>query len=326
MKTRCLLLLSVVILPSLRAADVNVYALTKAQFLSQTSTAAPVLNVTNAFTFAAIIDPATATSVTSATLRLPDLTVRPFGPVPGVGPLGVAQQFNTEALLEAAFPTGGYLFTMNTVNDGVRTPTLNLPVSAYPNAPFIVNFAAAQAIDWTQAFAVQWQPFVGGGSSDYIQMTIRRTDGSQVFRTPDFGQTGALTGAATSATIPANTLVPGTTYRASVVFGDVQTPIDLTSYQPLSLNFVPGVRAFAKTTDFPIAAPGTKPALEIRKGAAADTYDLSWSADLGRTYSIVWTEDFVTWTPLTSVLADEATETVTDAPGVGVLARFYKVQ
>jgi hypothetical protein len=306
----------------LRAADVAFYGLTKAQFYAQSSTATPSLLPTGAHTFAALVDASAAGSVSSAVLRLPSLADVPFGPVSGVGALAVAQPFDTLAALDAAFPSGNYRFTINGVNDGTRTPTLNLGANAYPTTPQVTNFTAAQDIDWTQDFTVTWVPFAGGDAQDFIQLRITRSNGSLLFATPSFGQTGALTGTATSTSIPAGTFVPGRQYTATLAYGNVVT-INLTAYG--LFDFVPGVTAFARTTEFPMSAPGTPPQLVIAKGAAAGSYDLTWNADIGRAYDLRRSQDFVTWTRVALVTADATTETVTDTPAASVKARFYRL-
>lgn len=148
--------------PVLRAADVDLYAVTKVQAFEQTSTAAPTLLPAGAFIFGALVTPNTAASVTSATLRLPSLVVKPFGPTPGFGPLGASESFDSLAALTAVYGSGSYGFTINAVTDGTRTPTLSLTSSAYPNTPTVTNFTAAQDIDWTQDFTVTWGAYVGG--------------------------------------------------------------------------------------------------------------------------------------------------------------------
>lgn len=316
------LLCALLTVAPLRAADVSLYGITKAQFFDQTSAGAPVIQPTGAFTFAAVVDASAPGSVTSATLRLPSLVDVPLGPISGVGALAVAQQFNTETALDAAFGSGNYRFTINAVNDGTRTPTLSYPANSYPTTPQVTNFEAAQAIDWTQPFTLSWLPFAGGGGSDFIQLTIDRSDGSRLFSTPGYAQPNALNGTATSVTIPPNTFVPGRRYSATLAFGNVVN-IDLTSYG--FFLFVPGATAFAKTTRLPMASPGTTPLLQIAKGAIAGSYDLSWNADLGRTYDLRWSQDFVTWTRLTLVLADTTTETATDTPPANTPARFYRL-
>jgi hypothetical protein len=309
---------------ALRAADVDLYAVTKAQSFTQTSAAAPVLLPTGGFAFASIINAHTGTSVTSATLKLPDMMVKTFGPVPGVGSLAVVGTFNTEAALDAAFASGGYQFTINAVTDGTKTPTLNLGASNYPNTPTITNFAAAQDIDWTQDFTLTWGTFVSGGANDSIQLTIRRKNGTQLFATPSFGSPGVLSGTAASVVIPANTFVPGESYTATLYFGKIAS-VDLSSYLG-----VPGATAFIKTTEFPMKAPGTTPTITIRVGTAADSFDLTWNADIGRTYDLVRASDLsspvTTWTRLALVTATSTTETWSDTPGVGVTKRFYRLQ
>ena len=306
-----------------RAADVSVYALTKTQNFQQTSSAAPVLQATGGFSFGAIIDPATATSVTSATLRLPSATVVPFGPVPGFGPFAVAEAFDTQAAMDAEYGSGSYLFTIHAVSDGTKTPSLSLGAAAYPTTPRVTNFAAAQTIDWTQNFTLQWNAFAGGTSSDSIQLIILRKNGSTVFSTPTFGSTGALDGTATSTVIPANTLVPGETYSATLVFGNIIT-INIFAYGFLS--GVPGVTAFAKRTDFPMKAPGTTPKLQISKGVAAGSYDLTWNADIGRSYDLVRSQDLTTWTRVALITATASSITRTDTPAASVKFRFYRLQ
>jgi hypothetical protein len=312
------------------AADVDLYAVSKAQSFTQTSAAAPVLLPAGGYAFASIVSKHTSTSVSSATLKLPSLVVKAFGPVAGVGSFAVAQTFDTEAALDAEYSAGNYQFTINAVTDGTKTPTLNLPASAYPNTPTVTNFLAAQNIDWTQDFTLTWGTFVGGTGGllgDNIQVTIKRKNGTTLFATPQYGSAGALDGTATSVTIPANTFVPGESYTASLYFGNI-TNIDFTSYG--LLLGVPGVTAFIKTTEFPMKAPGTIPHLEIAKDITPGSYDLTWNADIGRTYDLVWTADLsptvVSWTRVALVTATATTETVTDTPSGSPAVRFYRLQ
>jgi hypothetical protein len=225
--------------------------------------------------------------------------------------------------MTAVFDSGNYTFTINAVNDGTRTPTLSFTGSSFPTTPQVTNFTAAQNIDWTQPFTVNWVAFAGGNSSDFIQLVIERSNGSELFSTPDFGQPGALDGTATSATIPAFTFTPGERYTATLTFGNVVT-INLTAYG--FLDFVPGVTAFARTNQFPMRAPGTTPTLQIARGAAAGAYDLSWNSDIGRTYDLVRSQDFVTWTRIALVTATGATTTRTDATAGALTAGFYRLQ
>ena len=314
------LLLAAGAVSALHAADVSVYAVIKSQGYEQISTAAPTALATGGFTFLSAISQTTTGSVISATLQLPSAVVKPFGPVPGYGPFAMTESFDTEAAMTAVYGIGLYGFTILTLNDGTRTPSQALGVSVYPNTPTIANFAAAQNIDWTQSFTLQWGAFTGGTAADTIQLIISRPNGTELFSTPQFGNPGALNGTATSAVIPANTLVPGVAYTATLIFGDIIT-LDFLSYPG-----VPGVTAFATTTRFPMKAPGTVPKLLISNGTAPGSFDLTWNADIGRTYDLVWSPDLASagWTRLFLVNATATTETRSDTPGV--TSRFYRLQ
>jgi len=304
------------------AADVSVYALTKTRGYQQASPAAPASLATGGFAFAGIVSPTTTSpaSVTGATLKLPSAVVKTCGPVPGFGPFAVVQAFDTQALLDGTYADGSYLFTIAAVNDGTKTPALTVNGDAYPNAPTVTNFTAAQSIDWTQPFTLQWGGFAGGTGTDTIQLLITRKDGTTLFSTPQFPNAGALNGTATSATIPAGTFVPGEPYTATLIFGKI-VGANLTSYPG-----VPGVSAYASTTEFPMKAPGTVPVLVISSGGTPGSFDLTWNADIGRTYDLVWSPDLVGWTRLFLVTASAATETQNDTPGTGVAKRFYRLQ
>ena len=72
---------------------------------------------------------------------------------------------------------------------------------------------ASQSVDPTQPFTLQWDPFTGGASTDYIVARV-----ANVWQSPDPGASNALIGTATSVTIPAGTLAPGNTYTGSIGF------------------------------------------------------------------------------------------------------------
>ena len=324
MKTLPLLLvLSLGGVAALPAADVTVYAVIKTQSFAQTATSAPALPLTAGFQFTSVISPATATSVTGGTLRLPSTVVKPFGPVPGFGSFAVEEKFDTLAAMNAVYASGNYAFTIHTQNDGTRTPTLAFTGSSFSSTPTVTNIADAQNIDWTQNFTLQWSPFTGSTSNNTVQVIITRSNGSQLFATPQFPASGALTSASTSVVIPANTFVPGETYTGTLAFANLAT-VNVFAYG--FFDGVPGVGAFIKTTEFPLTAPGTTPVLHIAQGTAARSLDLSWNSDLGRTYDLRRSQDFVTWTRVALVTSTAATTLRTDIPAIGVTSRFYRLQ
>lgn len=119
--------------------------------------------------------------------------------------------------LNTIFPSGNYVFNVSATASNQQV-TVNLPSTAPPNAPQAINYTAAQAIDPSQPFTLTWNTFTNGGSADWILFFITDRSGLTIFQTPDFGQSGALNGTATSFTIPAGTLPASSTNLADVVF------------------------------------------------------------------------------------------------------------
>lgn len=158
--------------------------------------------------------------VPSASVKLPNGTIQPF--TSSDGDFGILALYSSVAGLDAAYPAGSYTVTLNTAHNGTQVVTLPLPSSAFPNAPQLLNFAAAQAVDPTLAFQVNWNSFLGGGTNDFIQLQINTVStGDTVFQTPQPGESGALNGTSTSATTPANALSPGETYQANLLFARI---------------------------------------------------------------------------------------------------------
>src|SRR5213075_2671229 len=101
-------------------------------------------------------------------------------------------------------PQGTYTFTV----------AVTLPATmAQPNAPHVSNFTAGQTVSSSQPFTLTWDPFTGGTATDYVFVQV-----GNVWKTPTPGTTGALNGTATSVTIPAGTLQPGSTNDAFIYF------------------------------------------------------------------------------------------------------------
>jgi hypothetical protein len=192
--------------------DVNQCIVYKAQYYEQTNASTVTASTNVPFALGAFVDLTAPVTATNASLAGPgggavamDFEGDQFWKEAG---------FNTKAELDAAFFTGAYTFTINTVHDGTRTLPLTMPGDAYPNAPRISNYAAAQAINSAGSFTVNWDAFSGGTTNDFVRIYLEQLmpNGGwfqEVYGTPDYGEPGALTGANTSCVIPANTLPPG---------------------------------------------------------------------------------------------------------------------
>ncbi|HLH53587.1 MAG TPA: Ig-like domain-containing protein [Verrucomicrobiae bacterium] len=115
--------------------------------------------------------------------------------------------------LETNFPPGNYTFTVNGSASN-ETKVVAFPSSLMqPPAPHLANLLAANSVDATQPFTLQWDAFAGGTAMDYISAGLGTT-----WQSPIISSSNALNGTAVSVTIPAGTLAPGTTYNGSVGF------------------------------------------------------------------------------------------------------------
>jgi hypothetical protein len=186
----------------------------KIHFYDQTSAGAPTLEPEIPYFFTASTTLASNRTATGITLTTPP------GGVSNLTQNFVAPEnyflfgiYSNLTAFNAAFPAGNYVFNVmaSTSNQNV---TVNLPAGmTQPNAPHVANYAAAQAINPAQPFQLTWDAFQGGTTFDHISLSIGDT-----FETPDAGSLGALNGTATSFTIPAGTLQPGSNYNATLTF------------------------------------------------------------------------------------------------------------
>jgi hypothetical protein len=113
---------------------------------------------------------------------------------------------------ETAFPQGTYTFYVSATASNQTVP-ITLPTSmTQPNPPHVNNFAAAQSVNASADFTLSWDPFVGGGTTDYIYVAVGN------WESPKPAVPGALNGTATSVTIPANSLLAGSNYSSFIGF------------------------------------------------------------------------------------------------------------
>src|SRR5262245_4344253 len=189
-----------------RAADVTFYGVAKDEGFDQSSTAAPTPKG-NPYRVNAFVGLTAPNSVTNATVQsLPSGQIYPLAPEPGL--FDFQAKFTSQGALNAAAPNGNYQIIIQALHDGTHTITLPLTGDAYPSTdPHISNYAAAQTINPVAAFTLTWDPFSGGTTNDFIQVTIADALGDTTFvQSPNPGQPGALRGTATSLAIPAKTL------------------------------------------------------------------------------------------------------------------------
>ncbi len=143
---------------------------------------------------------------------------------------------------DAGFPSGNYVFNVQSTTNQQVTVNLN-PAWTQPNAPYVTNYALAQAINPAQAFRLGWSPFVGGTAAEHIHVSI-----DNVFNSPAIGEPGALTGTANSVVIPAGTLQAGNTYSVTIGFYRASFVTNISGYATTAYR--------ATQTQLSIAAAG----------------------------------------------------------------------
>jgi hypothetical protein len=277
------------------APDVAAYVLLKGAWYQQTN-ATTLIPATNEppFSMGAFIPLNAPATVTNATFTGPNSLPLEFDGDEWGGRWGA----NSQANLDAAFPPGTYTFRMHTVHDGLRQVSLILPATTLPNAPRLMNFSDAQAIDPQRPFTLQWQPFAGGTTNDRIQVEIelqnqwtRRT----VFASPDPLSPDALNGLATGITIPAGTLPAGRQFTAFIAFIKIVS-VDSTSY-PGAL----GIVACEANTTVNLSATGTPVRPVMRNLRHFGNYvRFEIQGELETPYTIEFTENFQQWYNLRS--------------------------
>jgi hypothetical protein len=282
-------------------ADVAAYYVAKVQDFVQTGAGTPVLDATTPFAFAAFVDERETAGATVNNARI-SLPTNPVVSSPqilqsdGINEWDFFREFNNKTDLDAAFKPGGYRFSINTVNQGLKTPAVTLPPDAYPVTPHVSNWANAQLIDASSAFTLNWDAFTGGTTEDFIQVSIVDQSGATVFRTPNFWEANPLVGTARSVLIPAGTFIAGESYDAQLLFANAST-LDRTTYRnslgttaytkrtAFSLQTIPpeGVLTF-RATPFSVnenANPATTTIVVARIGGSAGEVTVNYATSNG---------------------------------------------
>lgn len=200
--------------------DVDLYMVGKGRLYAQDAAGSPVADPTTPYFFDSQVVESFGGIVNTATVKPPGVSAKTLTRVDGEGRLELEADFATKALLDSSYAKGTYQFTIDTAH-GNRTPSLVLPADAYPNAPHVTNWTAAQSVGAAADFLATWDPMTSGTADDFIQLSIADAGGQIVFSTPDAGEPGALDGTQTSLLIPAGTLVANQTYSADLMFVNI---------------------------------------------------------------------------------------------------------
>ncbi len=223
----------------LRVAAQDDDQITKTRRLVQTAAATTAAEAGNSFHFDLVLKSLGFPGVVG-TLKLPSGTVLPASNVGSDFVISTAAA--NAAALNATYGSGAYVATI-TIGGSPLSGTVHLGADAYPTAPLASNFAAAQAIDATADFDVQWAAFPGGTADDFIRVRLLDSTGGVIVE-------DSYDGTQTSYTIYTGNLSAGGSYHLELTFMKVQERSDAAS----GFSFT---SAFASTTMIPLVAKGS---------------------------------------------------------------------
>lgn len=316
------------------AADALFYGVIKSHQYEQAPGGAPQVLATNAFAFNAFVLCATNDAVTNATVKVPDRdgTVHTLGSESNGVALRFEARFQTQAALDAAFPSSAsffnpsvYTLTMHTVHDGTQNPKVSYFLVSLPKTPALANLPAAQAIDGTQDFTLRWDS-LGGTILDIVQVLVTDSASNLWFSSPLPFTPGALDGNSTSTAIPAGQLPPGRDLIGHLLMARPGLP-NTNSYDGAI-----GIAALLKDTAFPLTTlPALPPTLEVRSPNARP-FQMDFSGESNRIYHLLATTNLAlaaenpgAWQRLMTTNSPTGRGTLTDTQSVVWPRRWYRL-
>jgi hypothetical protein len=301
---------------TLGSPDVKRFGVLKGVNFRQTSPGAPVLVDGKPYVMNVFADSIDG-GLLGGGLKLPSGTVQPF--TVNNGDLGIYSTYLSQPGLDADYPPGNYTVALNTAHNGTQTILLPLPASTFPNAPQLVNYSAAQAVNPNADFLMSWNAFAGGSANDFVQVQIDVAGSdSSAFQSPQPGQPGALNGTSTSATIPANTLTSGQSYQVRLLFA---------RFLGQSTTYSLGFSAYYSQTELTLVTTGTAvaPTLAISRSGPSQ-WLLHANGIIGRNYVIESTTSLTpaaSWQPMVNFVGSPSGFDFSD--GVVRTQNFYRV-
>ncbi len=236
-----------------------------------------------------------------------------------------SQAFTSSAQMDALYPNGSHNFSLLTVHNGTNNVSVALNGDAYPAAPFISNFVAAQAVNSSNSFTLNWNAFTGGTADDLILVEITEvfTNGVfyDIYRTPGVGEPGALPGTATSVTIPADTFAAGAGYFVNVTFVKVSYS-STTGYPPLVAG------CYGAETSFRLLTAGTpaQPRLAFTAVPGETNRHVLLTGEPNRAYQFQAATNLVSpvWVPIRTLRTVGRTNVFDDNGSSSFQRRFYR--
>jgi len=281
----------------------------------QTSASPPALDPSNPYGVIAEVSLVSNLTATAAILTLADSAVSNLDNLSRDGQTFLTYDLTTNVTeLTASWPDGNYTF--NTTGAGLPAVTVAFNL-AQPNAPQIANFAAVQAVDSTKPFTMSWNAFSNRVGTNQIFVSV----GYDACAGTGFSTN--LPGTATSTTIPAGALQPGTNYTNSTL--GFLSAIGTSSASP---KYTTGavrtsVTSFTLTTIGGSGSGSLSLANPVWSGGAL-TFAITDSPGKNITVEYSTTLAPGSWTPLVSTNSGSGTVTITDTPSKKFPVRFYR--
>ena len=156
----------------------------KSCFFVQTNDTPPQPMGSTPWAFEAQATPAADRGIVWANLTPPGGTDLVLTNTPGSTNAFWSGAFSNEAALTLAFPPGTYqAAAVLSPGDESFALSVNLSGPEFLNAPTILNLSAAQSIQATNPFTLEWELVNGIGGNDTILLALEDESGSQVFQT-----------------------------------------------------------------------------------------------------------------------------------------------
>lgn len=236
-----------------------------------------------------------------------------------------SEAFTSKAQMDASFPNGNHNFSLRTVHNGTNNVTVPLNGDLYPAAPFVSNFSAAQSVNSSNNFTLNWNPFTNGTVDDFIFVEVneRLTNGVylDIYRTPDLGEPGALNGTTTSVAFPAGTFATGAAYDVNIIFIK-GVYLSTTNYPPLVAS------AYGAETSFKLLTVGTpaQPSLAFTVVPGETHRHVLVTGEAYRQYQLQAATNLSSpvWQPVSTLRTQGRTNIFDDPASPGHPRRYYR--
>lgn len=207
--------------------NINACLLGKVEFYEQTNSAKPLQSARSTTSrFFVAVHPKFPGGVTRGTLKMPNGNTYSLGRYfeNYQAFFEYDQDFPSPAAMTFQFRPGKYEVLFDAYSEGLYSSFLTLGVERAFSVPHLTNWTEAQAIEPARPFVLQWEPFAGATTNDYVLVSLRNEAGEYVLRTPDEFEPGALVGPTPSLTLPADLLDYGSRYLVNLIFVKVVNP------------------------------------------------------------------------------------------------------